>query len=90
MHTVAEKCDQDFGPFPGVDSEKGFLIRRSAKYARVCAYVGVAVAKSVVARIIHDSTRDDLDKPILWDSSFRNSCKFDVDGDPPVQHVIYD
>lgn len=89
-HKAAEKSEQELGPVPGVDSDKGFVRRRSAKYARICAYIGVAVAKSVVARIIHNSTTDDLDKPFMWDSSYRNSGRFDVDGDIPVQHIIYD
>ena len=86
---AAVKCQEDFGPVPDVEAEKSFVRRRSAKFARVGAYVGAAIAKAVVARIIHNSSKDDLDVPFLFDSSYRNAGKFDVDGDIPVQHVIF-
>ena len=88
-HRAAEKSDHDHGPMLGVDSNIGFVRRRSAKYARVCTYMGVAIAKAVVARIVHNSTIDSLE-PFLWDSTWRNTGKFDVDGDLPVQHAVCD
>ena len=73
---------------PDVEAHKGFLLRRSAKFVRVSAYVGAAVAKAVVARIVHNSSADNLDVPFFWNNSYNNSGFFDVDGDIPVQQVI--